>query len=445
MFKKIVWLWFSTKGKKAKDVEKYIKSLVDGWANEFFTWYNPDYWSDVFGFEVSPNGRFAEHEQITDFETLQEIVKEVHKYGLEVFINLNAWYYTDETWPYILRMLSEFDEVWVDGIICGNITILEYLSESNYKWKINISTILAAYNTQAIAFYLDNYTINKVILSREITLKEIEYLVTSFPNTNFEVFWEWDFCRYNNGLCFAEHKYGAKDICTLVLNDLIIKKKFHPDFKQLILNDEISDLQKIETLDDGYENIFQELDNLLTNIELFDKKSDYEQIEKIIQKSRNRVDLFFDSMQNIQSDHNNNILTYLKALKKLWNTEYQNLQQEIEHSVETWVKQLMLSVKKTGYPQLKAKEIANLYAKGDSLNLYTYIFFSQFKNIETVKFPTRWRNYNEKIQMIQEVVEAWKVDKDYLSRDISIQRTHYDLNYLFGEKLWFRKMIQEMN
>jgi len=30
MFKKIVGLGFSTKGKNAKDAEKYIKSLVDG-------------------------------------------------------------------------------------------------------------------------------------------------------------------------------------------------------------------------------------------------------------------------------------------------------------------------------------------------------------------------------------------------------------------------------
>jgi len=92
MFKKIVWLGFSTKWKNAKDLEKYIESLVSSWANEFFTGYNPEYWSSKFGFEVSPNGRFSEHEQITDFETLKLIVQEVHKYWLEIFVNLNAWY-----------------------------------------------------------------------------------------------------------------------------------------------------------------------------------------------------------------------------------------------------------------------------------------------------------------------------------------------------------------
>ena len=130
MFKKIVCLGFSTKGKKARDADSYVDELVAGGANEFFTGYNPDYWYTKFGFEVSPNGRFAEHEQITDFETLKTIASRVHSHGLEVFINLNARYYTDETWPFILRMLEEFDSIKIDGIICGNISILEQLDNS---------------------------------------------------------------------------------------------------------------------------------------------------------------------------------------------------------------------------------------------------------------------------------------------------------------------------
>jgi len=47
---------------------------------------------------------------------------------------------------------------------------------------------MAVYNSEAIKFLLENYDINKIILSREITLKEIEVLVTEFKDTQFEVF-----------------------------------------------------------------------------------------------------------------------------------------------------------------------------------------------------------------------------------------------------------------
>ena len=449
MFKKIVWLWFSAKWKNAKDVEKYISGLVQGWATEFFTGYNPPYWHTKFGFEVSPNGRFAEHEQITDFETLKQIVLEVHKHGLELFINLNARYYTDEVFDLIKKMVSEFEEIWIDWIICGNISILEYLKEINYKWKINISTIMSLYNTESIRFFLENYKINKIILSREITLKEIEKLVSSFPEVKFEVFWEWDFCRYNNGLCFAEHKYWERDICTVVVNDLVVKKKFKSNFKKIILDKNISNEQKVDLLDDSYENIFQKIENILTKIEIFseEKENLEKQLLQIFKISQNRVDLYFDALKPINSEHNKNIFSYLKWLKYLtWslkNNDFLTLQKELEDSVKSGMKYLMEKTKRVGWDaKLKAEELAKFYARSDNLNLYTYLFFSKFKNIETVKFPTRWRNYNEKLAILEEVVNSAKVDEKYLDRGISLERAHYDLTYLFLEKLWFRKMLK---
>lgn len=453
MFKKIVWLWFSTIWKNHKDVQNYIKNLVDSWATEFFTWYNPPYWSEKFGFEVSPNGRFSEHEQITDLETLRQIVLEVHNHNFEIFINLNAWYYTQETFVLIQKMIAEFEEVWVDWIICWNISVLEYLKSINYSKKINISTIMALYNTESIKFFLENYTINKVILSREITLKEIENLVTNFPNTKFEVFWEWDFCRYNNGLCFAEHKYWTRDICTVVVNDLIFKKKFRADFKKILLNNSLSEIEKIESFDDNYEDIFQEILNILWKIELWflDEIELLKDLKKIVLQNYKRVDLFFDTLKNLNSKPNLDTLTFFKALKILLKNKdllskeeleaFENTYFELQNSFNSFIKINTSKIKTIWEPKLKALQTALFYSKWDNLNLYSYLFFSKFPNIETVKFPTRWRSYNEKLKLIESVINSWKVWEDLIDRNSSLERTHYDLTYLFKDKLWFRKMI----
>lgn len=455
MFKKIVWLWFSNKWKNAKDVQKYIDSLVEWWATEFFTWYNPSYWSEKFGFEVSPNGRFSEHEQITDLDTLKSIVKIVHNHNLEVFINLNAWYYTDETMPYIEKMVSEFQDIGVDGIICWNISILEYLKSIWYKWKINISTILAVYNKQAIYFMLDNYDVNKVILSREVTLKEIEEIVNEFPDIKFEVFWEWDFCRYNNWLCFAEHKYWSKDICTIVVNDLVVKKKFRADFKNFILNTELSNEQKINLMNDNYEDIFAQISSLLWKIDLWfiDEKTLFEELYSIINKSKNRVDLFFDSLKPINSKKNIDIFLYLRWIKAInkyiLNSKndmiaFLELEKEIEHSIKSGMKYLSEKSKNIWWSaKLKAYELWSFYWKTDNLNLYSYLFFSKFPNIETVKFPTRWRNHNEKLKIIEDVVTEKKVDSKFIDRWVNIERAHYDLTHLFWDKLWFRNLLKD--
>jgi hypothetical protein len=71
------------------------------------------------------------------------------------------------------------------------------------------------------------------------------------------------------------------------------------------------------------------------------------------------------------------------------------------------------------------------------------LFFNKFSNIDTVKFPTRWRNYADKIKLIDEVLEKWKIDKGLIDRTVSLKRAHYDLSYLFDDKLWFRNMINK--
>lgn len=450
MFKKIVWLGFNSKWKNAKDARKYVRELIDWWATEFFTGYNPPYWSDKFGFEVSPNGRFSEHEQITDLETLKIIVEEAHSSDIEVFINLNAWYYTDETFPLIERMLGEFKEANVDWIICWNIWILEYLKEVWYEWKMNISTIMAVYNCEAIKFLIENYCINKVILSREIALSEIEKILLEFPEMKFEVFGEWDFCRYNNGLCFAEHKYWARDICTVVVNDLIIKKRYNPAFKEIILRKDLSNFEKLELLNDEYLDDFEMLEKYFDELELVSQEEEndiLEKIKKIAEKNKNNPYLYYDALKSPVESRNKKIITILKAVKlinnKFW--EYADLKEELENNIKFWMKAFTEILRDLAWKtNVLAKDKDLLYNRNSNLNLHAYLFFSKFKNLDTVKFPTRWRKYTEKIQLITKVVEEQKVPEDAISLYDNIERTHYDMAYLFGDKLWYRNFLKSL-
>ena len=121
-----------------------------------------------------------------------------------------------------------------------------------------------------------------------------------------------------------------------------------------------------------------------------------------------------------------------------------NLREELEKSIKTGMQYFFSKIKQVWWePKLKALETGLFYAKWDNLNLYSYLFFSKFPNIETVKFPTRGRSYNEKIKTIAETVDAGEVNQNYIERWVSIERSHYDLTYLFGEKLWFRNMLQD--
>jgi hypothetical protein len=54
----------------------------------------------------------------------------------------------------------------------------------------------------------------------------------------------------------------------VVLNDWIVKKRFRPDFKKIILDKNISEIEKIELLDDDYKNIFEQIDDIFMQIDV---------------------------------------------------------------------------------------------------------------------------------------------------------------------------------
>jgi len=470
MFSPIIWLGFNKWGKKRNDVHKIIETHVKQGAKEFFCGYNPPYWHNKFWFEVSPNGRFAEHEQITDFESLKEVVETVHKYGKKIMWNINHWYYTDVVEKEFKQMIQDFLDVDIDWFIVSSMGTLEYLEEiSEWTWEkgyiiqwkklqLNISTIMAVYNTEAINFLKENYPIAKVILSREVTLPEIENILNTFPDLMFEVFGEWDFCRYNNGLCFAEHKYTDRDICTVVVNDWVIKKAIRYDFRKIIQNQDLENNEKVAQLDNEYKNEFEQIKELLEEYFLHEDKTYLEKIKNIVSQILAKYIIFYDPLQWPRTEHNENfkiLFDVVKILKEnninLENLPYfgdldsllSYLQKEEREGKKQYLKNLQAFVGWKFWVEAKYKD--NFYNRADNLNLYSYVFFDKFKNIDTVKFPTRWRNYLPKIQLIDECVKNPDKILDYLDENISPERAHYSLKYLFeNDKYWFYKLRQKL-
>jgi len=472
MFSPIIWLGFNKWWKKRNDVEKIISGHVEQGAKEFFCGYNPPYWHDKFGFEVSPNGRFAEHEQITDFESLREVVETVHKYWRKIMWNINHWYYTDVVENEFKQMIDDFIKADIDGFIVSSMGTLEYLEEiSEWRWEqwyiinwkklqLNISTIMAIYNIGAIEFLKENYPIAKVILSREVTLPEIEKILEHFPELWFEVFGEWDFCRYNNWLCFAEHKYTDRDICTVVVNDWIRKKAIRYDFRKIVKDESLENNQKVEQLDNEYKDEFQQIEELLENYLLENNGEILDKIADLVKFIVWKYILFYDSLQGPRTEHNKNFLLFLDAVKllkekniKLENLPYfENLDNLLDYLLKeekAWKKQYMENLKEFVWWKfgIETKYKDNFYNRADNLNLYSYIFFDKFENIDTVKFPTRWRNYLPKIKLIDECVQNQEKILEHLDMNVSPERAHYSLKYLFGnDKFWFydlRKRLQK--
>ncbi|NCO31897.1 hypothetical protein GW891_03785 [bacterium] len=76
-----------------------------------------------------------------------------------------------------------------------------------------------------------------------------------------------------------------------------------------------------------------------------DIETQKKELIKIINLSKNRVDLFFDALQPINSKRNTNIFIYLRALKLLNLDEFSSLKEEIENSIKTGIEYLSKKTK----------------------------------------------------------------------------------------------------
>jgi hypothetical protein len=53
-----------------------------------------------------------------------------------------------------------------------------------------------------------------------------------------------------------------------VVNDLIVKKKFRPDFKKIVLDEKLNNEEKINLMNDEYKNIFEQIEDIFVKIDL---------------------------------------------------------------------------------------------------------------------------------------------------------------------------------
>ncbi len=437
-----------------------VKDIIDRFyqvgIREFFVWYNPSYWHQKFGFEVSPNGRFGENEQITNFETLKMAVDYIHFLGAKVFLTANFRYYTDLTMPLIAKIIDETKDL-VDWYIVGSPEILQYLADISYKGEIHTSTILVHYNEDAIEFFIqrceENWlNLTRLILPREMTLSEIQYLTSKFPDIKFEVFWQSDYCRYANWLCLAEHKYFSRDLCGFVLKHwLKLKKTIRYDFKKIVLDSQLSDAEKQKLLDNSLENL-DNIENafisqtvvgnnyinpilplLVEDDNLLSQNKD--KIVSILKKELllNFFKFVYDGLSPATDRHNEFVKLTIKLYDKLQNLGVQDsildekmaLVKKIASKAEKFYQE---NIQKKGKFDTDAWRRFLLYNRS---SLPIYKFFNQIPNIEVVKIPLRWRDLNvfklhlqlidEAIQQPEKFINLWNICGKYWHYDLPQQ------------------------
>ncbi len=426
----IAWLSpaYIVRNTKTWDDYSKIQELIWYWAKEFFVGYVPDYWFQEFWFELSPNWRQSASYQIQSKEHLQDLVNYIHSQGCEIMLTVNANSFNETVWEKVKQIIQDWIDLNIDWFVISDLWVLEYLYQIWYNWKINVSTIFNIYNNYTISFLSENYNINRYILPRELSVKEIQTITSNFPDLRFEVFLSGDKCIWNNWFCFTEHntKWNPHSYCQFIEKIYDYRKVVQYDFKKIINNKKIDSKEQLEKMsnqlgDLPYWYLGSVGEYLLSNT--VSSKSLYSYYSFF----KNKINLIYDPTYPYNHSYNQNIIKFVNWLRhniekiQLEDNDNNQIYDELEDFIKMKYKEISYWIKH--YQEKIEDEWIDFVNKVDTTEwnrswMDVIEYFKQIPNIDALKVASRWKD----LKMIH----------DYITG-------------IWNKEFWLKKFIEENN
>jgi len=425
----VAWLSpsYITRNRKKGNTYEKIDELINVWATEFFIWYVPNYWYEKFGFELSPNWRQSAQAQIQSYKEFEEVTHYIQSKGWQVLMTLNSNSYNKSIWETVKKLIDDAINIWVNGLIVSDLWVLDYLKEINYKGHINLSTIFNIYNNESIKFFLENYKINRFVLPREVTLKEIKHITSSFPRASFEVFLSGDKCIWNNGSCFTEHNtnwwveqfkdstsWNPHSYCQFIETVYENRASTVYQFRKLISDSSIPEEEKFRKMNnteiDDLNWVWKKLLSEYWKLEI-----DY--IKKQYNWFKNKSILVYDNSLSEGQKYNEDIISFVRWFEINFNllknrftkSDKGTLQEFIDEKkkmIDFWISFYNQRIKEYGLEYIKRVDTLEW-----NRNWFeTLDFLKEIPNVASVKVPGRGKDIKHILDYI-----TWTVNKEEYS------------------------------
>lgn len=185
--------------------EDDIPAVCAAGAKELYIGFYDPAWEIEFG-EYAHLNRMSGFGTDANRYTLEEmprIVDLAHAHHALIYIVLNSAAYTWAQLSMVDRYLACIRRSGADGVI---ISCPEVAAAAHKAGIAPIaSTMCGVYNRDIANFYVD-LGVRRIILPRELSLREIEDLVTAVPNAEYEVFLMRSGCKFSDSHCLGYHR-----------------------------------------------------------------------------------------------------------------------------------------------------------------------------------------------------------------------------------------------
>ncbi len=125
-----------------------------------------------------------------------------HRFGAKVYVTLNTIVYDSEL-TLIQKLINDLSSIGVDAFLLQDMGLLKICSdEIADKVALHASTQCDCRTAQK-AKWLNDMGFERVVLARELSLKQIKEIHNAVPNVELEVFIHGAICVSYSGICYA--------------------------------------------------------------------------------------------------------------------------------------------------------------------------------------------------------------------------------------------------
>lgn len=145
---------------------------------------------------------FSLRVRINDFDinSIREATKYCHQNNKKIYVTLNIFAH-NKHFKNLEKHLKFLKSIGVDALIISDPGILTVVKKIMPKTEIHLSTQANCTNAQAAKFWQEQ-GVNRIILGREVTLKEIKEIHLACPGLDLEYFVHGAMCMAYSGRCF---------------------------------------------------------------------------------------------------------------------------------------------------------------------------------------------------------------------------------------------------
>ena len=139
---------------------------------------------------------------------IKELVDFAHKLNKKVYVTMNIIPH-DTDFTGLEEYLIDLENAKVDAIIVSSLYIIKKAREIVPSLEVHLSTQKSTTNVPTIEYY-QNFGVTRVVLAREVTLSEMEY-IKNHTDLELEVFIHGGMCASYSGHCVLSNHMTNRD------------------------------------------------------------------------------------------------------------------------------------------------------------------------------------------------------------------------------------------